>query len=133
MEIPVARRFAIGLLGVLVLTLVGCGGPQSYLPAAPASASTSATNSNQPTPTATPTPTPTPTIPVVVAATDIPRGTKITGDMVTIASYPLEQSPPHVFQGIVVLGTFATVAIYRGQPIYEQMVVSTASQVCKAT
>ena len=125
-KIPFAPRFAIGLRCVLVLTLVGCAGPQSTLPATPPSDSSSATSSTEPTPTPL-------TIPVVLAATDIPRGTKITADMVTIASYPLEQSPPHVFRGLLVLGTFAAVAIFHGQPIYEQMVVSASSQVCKAT
>jgi Flp pilus assembly protein CpaB len=120
----VAVRFAIGLVSVLVLTLVGCVGPQSTLPAAPPSASPSPTTSAQP---------PLLTVPVVVAALDIPRGAKITGEMVTIVSYPLDQRPPHTFYSPTVLGTFAAIPIFRGQLIYEQMVVSAPSQVCKAT
>ncbi len=122
----VAVRFAIGLASVLVLTLVGCVGPQSALPAAPPSPSPSASPTSSAQPTLL-------TVPVVVAALDIPRGTKITGDMVTIVSYPLDQRPPHTFYSPTVLGTFAAIPIFRGQLIYEQMVVGASSQVCKAT
>ena len=122
--VSIVRRLPIALVSALVLTLVGCAGPKSTLPTPPPAPATSPTSSPQPTFA---------TIPVVVAVTDIARGTKITGDMVTIAPYPLEKSPPHAFGGVEVLGTFAAVPIFRGQPIYEQMVVGAPSQVCKAT
>ena len=81
----------------------------------------------QPQP-AQPLPTPVPEIPttqIVVAAQDIPRGTIIGDDAISLGKWPDDSLPPSdliVLKPEVVLGKRARTDILRGQPVLQSMV-----------
>lgn len=109
-------------LSALTVTLAGCGtnSPAGQAPSPSKSA------------VVDPTATPTPTVPAVVAILDIPSGTRITGDMVTVKNYTLNQEPVYVVRApSQVVGKYAAVSIFSGQAVYLNMIVSVPSQ-CKA-
>jgi pilus assembly protein CpaB len=83
----------------------------------------------QPQPPSTPTlPTPVPEIPttqIVVAAQDIPRGTIIGDDAISLGKWPDDSLPPSdltVLKPEDVLGKRARTDILRGQPVLQSMV-----------
>lgn len=74
--------------------------------------------------TALPTVTPVPYVEVVIAIQDIPRGTRVAANAVTIVLWPEEAAPVAGYSNIEdVLGKIARTDIYREQPILSNILV----------
>ena len=67
---------------------------------------------------------------IVVATKDIAPAAQITTDMVDVQNFSTEQAPPFAYRTRdAVVGHFAAVQIRQGQPILQDVLVSTAGDV----
>lgn len=122
-RILIIVAFIVVLLGVVVAFVLLPGANRSTNISAQTTPGTRApdTNTNV-TPSATPTEIR--TTPIYIALFDLPRGTKITPDLVGLVDYPEENAPFNFIDNPEdIIGKIASTDIYREQPVLRTMLV----------
>lgn len=113
--------FVVVLLGVVVAFVVlPRGGPQTSVQTTPGERATEAPINLTPSET----PTEISLIPIYIALFDLPRGTKITEDLVRLVDYPEANAPfNYIDNPELIIGKIASTDIYREQPVLRTMLV----------